>query len=262
MRDDLFRAEKDSLAFLGLLARAYMLYDPPIRVEGDPVPTHFNGLNIHACVVDGRDGEILGLGRNTIHAGESPILHGELHALGMAMTRAHQKYPRAAAVTVEQYYRTQLFMGLGSGPADYVRQGATCYTTLEPCPMCASTLLVARMRRIVYVLADPKFGGAWEELKARYFANDDSCYSILALNGSVNALSQQCSNLHLRLTARAEELRASGVPDTHILDHCRSELEEAAELLRKTTPKSLVTRGKDRERNLATLGALKKSCNL
>src|SRR5262245_53551762 len=46
----LFRAERDALAFLGLLSSLYLRFDPPIS-PGDgsaTQPTHFQGLNIHA----------------------------------------------------------------------------------------------------------------------------------------------------------------------------------------------------------------------
>lgn len=37
---------------------------------------------------------------------------------------------------------------------------ATLYVTLEPCPMCAGALVVARVARLVYGCPDPKGGGA------------------------------------------------------------------------------------------------------
>ncbi len=37
---------------------------------------------------------------------------------------------------------------------------ATLYVTLEPCPMCAGALVVARVARLVYGASDPKGGGA------------------------------------------------------------------------------------------------------
>ncbi len=38
------------------------------------------------------------------------------------------------------------------------RLGGTLYVTLEPCPMCASALVAARIRRLVFGAADPKLG--------------------------------------------------------------------------------------------------------
>lgn len=39
-------------------------------------------------------------------------------------------------------------------------QGATCYATMEPCPMCAGALWLARADRLVFGVADPKAGAA------------------------------------------------------------------------------------------------------
>lgn len=37
-------------------------------------------------------------------------------------------------------------------------EGCTLYVTLEPCPMCAGTIINARVDRVVYGAADPKAG--------------------------------------------------------------------------------------------------------
>ena len=39
-------------------------------------------------------------------------------------------------------------------------EGTTLYVTLEPCPMCAGALVLARVGRLVYGVADPKAGAA------------------------------------------------------------------------------------------------------
>jgi tRNA(adenine34) deaminase len=38
--------------------------------------------------------------------------------------------------------------------------GATLYTTLEPCPMCAGAMIMARIGRLVFGAKDPKAGSA------------------------------------------------------------------------------------------------------
>jgi tRNA(adenine34) deaminase len=37
-------------------------------------------------------------------------------------------------------------------------EGCTLYVTLEPCPMCAGAIVLARIPRVVYGAADPKAG--------------------------------------------------------------------------------------------------------
>jgi len=37
-------------------------------------------------------------------------------------------------------------------------EGTTAYVTIEPCPMCAGALVLARVSRLVYGAADPKAG--------------------------------------------------------------------------------------------------------
>jgi tRNA(adenine34) deaminase len=39
-------------------------------------------------------------------------------------------------------------------------EGTTLYVTLEPCPMCAGALVLARVKRLVYGPQDPKAGAA------------------------------------------------------------------------------------------------------
>ncbi|MEX2092628.1 MAG: nucleoside deaminase, partial [Pirellulales bacterium] len=39
---------------------------------------------------------------------------------------------------------------------DWRLEGCTLYVTLEPCPMCAGAIVLARVPRVVYGAADPK----------------------------------------------------------------------------------------------------------
>lgn len=41
---------------------------------------------------------------------------------------------------------------------DWRLEGCTLYVTLEPCPMCAGAILLARIPRVVYGAKDPKAG--------------------------------------------------------------------------------------------------------
>lgn len=76
------------------------------------------------------DGVILGRGGNRREVDADPTGHAEVVALREAC-------------------KTQ-----GRWRVD----GATLYVTLEPCPMCAGTLVNARVARLVYGASDPKAG--------------------------------------------------------------------------------------------------------
>lgn len=82
------------------------------------------------CVIVDTNGEVLGCGRNARESLRDPTAHAEILAI------------RAAAERV----------------GGWRLEGTTAYVTLEPCPMCAGALVLARVRRVVYGCADPKAG--------------------------------------------------------------------------------------------------------
>jgi len=84
---------------------------------------------VGAVVVVG--GEIVGRGRNSPIGDIDPTAHAEILAL------------RDAARTL----------------ANYRLEGATLYSTLEPCVMCAGALVAARVRTLVFGARDLRFGG-------------------------------------------------------------------------------------------------------
>ena len=43
---------------------------------------------------------------------------------------------------------------------DWRLEGCTLYVTKEPCPMCAGAIVLSRVKRVVFGVADPKSGGA------------------------------------------------------------------------------------------------------
>ena len=81
------------------------------------------------------DGKIIGRAHNQRETLSDPTAHAEMIAL-----------TQAAA-----YLKT------------WRLNGCTMYVTLEPCPMCAGALVLARLDRLVYGPADPK-AGACESL--------------------------------------------------------------------------------------------------
>lgn len=84
------------------------------------------------AVVVGPDGRVLGRGRNRREADADPVAHAEILAI------------REAART------------LGSRRLE----GCTLAVTLEPCPMCAGAIVLARIPRVVFGAWDPKAGAA------------------------------------------------------------------------------------------------------
>ena len=84
---------------------------------------------IGAVVV--KDGRIVGRGRNQTERLGDPTAHAEILAIGAA---------------AEHFESWRLL-------------GATLYSTVEPCAMCAGAIVLARAERLVYGAADPKFGG-------------------------------------------------------------------------------------------------------
>ena len=82
------------------------------------------------AVLVGPVGEVLATASNAPIATHDPTAHAEILAL------------RAA----------------GEKVGNYRLPGTTLYVTLEPCAMCASALVHARVARLVYAAADPKAG--------------------------------------------------------------------------------------------------------
>ena len=66
--------------------------------------------------------------------------------------------------------------------------GCTMYVTLEPCPMCAGALVLARMDRLVYGCNDPKTGA----VKSLYnIVTDERLNHKLEIRAGV--LAEECS---------------------------------------------------------------------
>jgi tRNA(Arg) A34 adenosine deaminase TadA len=260
----LFRAERDALAFLGLLSSLYLRFDPPISCgDGDRAqPTHFQGLNIHALIVDNADGEVLALEHNQIHAHQSPVEHAEQRALRMAIARIGAKRPRAPATTVEDYYRAQMFYDDGAEDADFLQRGATIYTSLEPCPMCATTILVCRVKRTVFLLQDTTYGGAWVSAKNQYYQKNHLTYGQLNLSDASSPFIMCVHELHQTMSKRVEGIRDDKVIDTLIFDHLIEDLQTGFKMLCRASPENLATVGDHNARNRRTFDDLRRMCNV
>jgi len=260
----LFCAERDALAFLGLLSSHYLRCDPPISCGDHDTaqPTHFQGLNIHALIVDNADGEVLALEHNQIHAHQSPVEHAEQRALRMAIARIGAKRPRAPATTVEDYYRRQMFYDDGAQDADFLQRGATIYTSLEPCPMCATTILVCRVKRTVFLLQDTTYGWVWVSAKDQYYKKYDLSYGQLNLSGAGSPFITRVRELHQTMSKRVEGIRNEEVVDALIFDHLLEDVKTGFKMLCQVGPEELMTKGDNNATNRRTLDDLRRMCNI
>jgi tRNA(adenine34) deaminase len=82
------------------------------------------------CVVLGPDGKVLGQGRNRREETHRADAHAEMEAI------------------------RQTCDALGT----WHLEDCTLYVTLEPCPMCAGTIINARVGTVVYGAKEPNFG--------------------------------------------------------------------------------------------------------
>jgi tRNA(adenine34) deaminase len=77
------------------------------------------------------NGEVVGKGCNSPIAANDPTAHAEMLAIREACARI----------------------------GNYRLEGATLYSTLEPCVMCAGALVAARVSTLVFAARDLRFGG-------------------------------------------------------------------------------------------------------
>ena len=75
---------------------------------------------------------------------------------GEVIASAHNQRDRTGDPTAhaEILALTQAAKAVG----DWRLSDATLYVTKEPCPMCAGAALMARLKRVVYAVGDPKMG--------------------------------------------------------------------------------------------------------
>ncbi|ABZ83732.1 cytidine and deoxycytidylate deaminase zinc-binding region protein, putative [Heliomicrobium modesticaldum Ice1] len=83
------------------------------------------------CVIV-KDGEVIGRGHNLRETEKNPVAHAEVLAIQDAANRI----------------------------GGWRLAGATLYVTVEPCPMCAGAIVLARIPRVVFAVMDPKGGAA------------------------------------------------------------------------------------------------------
>ena len=90
---------------------------------------NFDEVPVGAVIV--KDGKIIARGHNLREKTNDPTSHAEINAIRKACKKLHS----------------------------WRLEDCTIYVTIEPCSMCAGTLLWTRIKKIVYGAKDPK-GGA------------------------------------------------------------------------------------------------------
>jgi tRNA(adenine34) deaminase len=110
---------------------------------------------VGALLVDGQTGEILARAGNRTEEESDPTAHAEILVI------------REAAAKKDQ---TRL-------------AGCDLYVTLEPCPMCATAISFARIRRLYFGAYDPKGGGV--EHGPKFFGHA-TCHHQPEVVGGVN----------------------------------------------------------------------------
>lgn len=88
-----------------------------------------NDVPIGAVIV--RDGQIIARGENRVQKKSNPTLHAEIIAINAACKKLGVKF----------------------------LDDCDIYVTLEPCPMCATAISLARIRNVYFAATDEKGGG-------------------------------------------------------------------------------------------------------
>jgi tRNA(adenine34) deaminase len=99
--------------------------------------------------------EALRLARAAARRGEVPVGAVAVHR-GERLAAASNRMERARDATA---HAEMACLRTAARRLDRWRlEGVTLYVTLEPCPMCASAMVLCRLSRVVYAAADPKKG--------------------------------------------------------------------------------------------------------
>ena len=120
-------------------------------------------IPIGAVVV--REGNVIGKGHNLTRRMQDATLHAEIVAMKFAAGRLGHWY----------------------------MNGCTIYVTVEPCTQCAGSLLLARMGRLVFGAAEPKFGACGS---VNNLLDDPSLNHKVKITGGV--LADECAEVMQR----------------------------------------------------------------
>ena len=120
-----------------------------------------------------KDGKVIGRGGNRVETLKDPTAHAEIIAIGAASEETG--YERLVDCIM--------------------------YVTLEPCPMCAGAIVLARIPRLVYGAYDPKSGACG----SIYDICRDGCLNHY-VDVTAGVMKEECSGL-LRIFFQSVRLR-------------------------------------------------------
>ncbi|HEY0659546.1 MAG TPA: tRNA adenosine(34) deaminase TadA [Pyrinomonadaceae bacterium] len=138
-------------------------------------------IPIGACLTN-ENGEIIAVAGNRTIIDNDPTAHAEILVL------------REAAAKI----------------GNYRLSGATVYTTIEPCAMCAGALVNARIKRLVFGALDTRFGAV--ETHFRICDNGSLNHRIEIKSG---VLAQECRILMQDFFRRKRNLSKLKITDTN-----------------------------------------------
>jgi tRNA(adenine34) deaminase len=102
-------------------------------------------------------GEALEMARQGAAVGEVPV-GAVIVKDGVALARAHNQRERTKDPTA--HAELLAIRAASQAIGDWRLIDTTLYVTLEPCPMCAGAIVLARIPRVVYAASDAKSGAA------------------------------------------------------------------------------------------------------
>src|SRR5262245_18728129 len=119
--------------------------------------------------------------------------------------------------------------------------------------MCATTILVCRVKRTVFLVQDKNFGGAWTTIKDNFYPDNKLTYGQLDLSHAKSPLIRRAHNINKAIGRKVDALRKKKVPDTLFLDHVADDLRCGFRFLCGVTDRDLATKGEHKSANARTL---------
>ncbi len=101
--------------------------------------------------------------RVALRVGEVPVGAVVVSAQGEVLARAYNLRETETDPTAHAEILAMREAGRRLG--NWRLSGTTLYVTLEPCPMCAAAIVLARVQRVVFAAQDPRLGAAGSRLQ-------------------------------------------------------------------------------------------------